>query len=266
MDLITAARDATVIDLAHPLERGIPVSPNHPGFEIAMMRRHGDMVRSDGGSAANEMFTLGGHVGTHIDALGHVSQDGRLYGGGDAAAASTNRGLSELGADTIPMIVTRGVMLDIAGVHGVETLDPGYEITVDDLNSAEELAGTSVQSGDAVLLRTGWSSHWDNTDTFRGQTGGAPGPGEPAAEWLLARDIMLAGGETIAFEVIRPGAGHATLPVHRRFLVDTGTYIVEVLNLDALAAAKAYVSLFILTPLKIVGGTGSPSRPIALVS
>lgn len=264
-DLIKLAADATVVDLAHPLERGIPVSPNHPGFEIAMMRRHGDMVRSDGGSAANEMFTLGGHVGTHIDALGHVSQDGLLYGGIDASSASTNRGLTAHGVDTIEPIVCRGILLDVAEVHGVDVLEAGYEITAADLEAAEERTGTTVQAGDAVLLRSGWATHWSDVATFRGQSGGAPGPGLDAANWLLDRNIRLAGGETIAFEVIRPGAGHATLPVHRRFLVDTGTYIVEVMDLTAIASAARGAFLFVLAPLKITGGTGSPSRPIALI-
>ena len=138
-------------------------------------------------------------------------------------------------------------------------------MSASDLETAERRAGTTVQAGDAVLLRSGWASHWSDTDTFRGQAGGAPGPGLDAANWLLDRDIHLAGAETIAFEVIRPGEGHATLPVHRRFLVDTGTYIVEVMDLTAVAEVADGPFLFVLAPLKITGGTGSPSRPIALL-
>ncbi|MGC1210814.1 MAG: cyclase family protein, partial [Micromonospora sp.] len=67
----------------------MPCSPNHPGFRMSLIRRHGDMVRPDGGSAANEMIVTGGHVGTHVDALSHVSHDGKLHGGVDAAAAQT---------------------------------------------------------------------------------------------------------------------------------------------------------------------------------
>ena len=100
-----AVGSARVIDLAHPWERGMPVSPNHPAFQLAMMRRHGDMVLSDGGSAANEIFVLGGHVGTHIDALGHVSQDGLMYGGIAAADSQSNLGLTALGVETIDPIL-----------------------------------------------------------------------------------------------------------------------------------------------------------------
>ena len=264
MDLQQLTR-ARVIDLAHPMERGMPVSPNHPAFEIAMMRRHGDVVRPDGGSAANEMITLGGHVGTHIDALGHVSQDGLLHGGVEASGVQTNRGLGALGIDTVEPIVGRGVLLDVAAFHGIEYLPPAYEITVEDLEAAEQAGGAGVRTGDSVLIRTGWAAHWGDPALFRGQIDGAPGPGAAAGRWLADRRVRLVGGETIAFEVIRPGAGHATLPVHRILLVEAGIHIVETMNLTELAATGSAEFVLVVAPLKIVGGTGSPIRPIALI-
>jgi kynurenine formamidase len=230
-----------------------------------MMRRHGDMVRSDGGSAANEMFVLGGHVGTHIDALGHVSQDGLMYGGIDAASSQSNHGLTQLGIDTVDPILCRGVMLDVAAYRGIEVLEPGSEVTIDDLEGAADAAGLTVGAGDAVLIRTGWSEHWGDADLFRGQVAGAPGPGEAAAMWLVERDVRVTGAETIAYEVIRPGEGHATLPVHRILLVQAGINIMEVMNLAPLAVADVHEFLFVAAPLKIVGGTGSPMRPLAVV-
>jgi kynurenine formamidase len=256
---------ARVIDLAQPMERGMPVSPNHPAFEIAMMRRHGDVVRPDGGSAANDMITLGGHVGTHIDALGHVSQDGMLHGGVEAAGVQSNRGLAALGIDTVEPIVGRGILLDLAAAHRVDCLPPAYEITVEDMEDAERRAGVEVREGDSVLIRTGWARHWRDPDMFRGQIDGAPGPGAAAGRWLADRRVRLAGGETIAFEVIRPGAGHATLPVHRVLLVEAGIHIIETMDLTRLAAAGSPEFVLVVAPLKIVGGTGSPIRPIALV-
>ena len=264
MDLQQLTR-ARVIDLAHPLERGMPVSPNHPAFEMAMMRRHGDVVRPDGGSAANEMITIGGHVGTHIDALGHVSQDGLLHGGVEASGVQTNRGLGALGIDTVEPIVGRGVLLDVAAHHGIECLPAAYEITVEDLEAAEQAGGVEVEEGDSVLIRTGWAAHWRDPDLFRGQIDGAPGPGAAAGRWLADRRVRLVGGETIAFEVIRPGAGHATLPVHRILLVEAGIHIVETMNLTELAATGSAEFVLVVAPLKIVGGTGSPIRPIALI-
>ena len=84
--LLTAVRGGVrLIELGHPFSTGMPCSPNHPGFRMTLIRRHGDMVRPDGGSASNEIIVTGGHVGTHVDALSHVSHDGLMYGGVDAA-------------------------------------------------------------------------------------------------------------------------------------------------------------------------------------
>lgn len=257
-------RRKSVIDLAQPLRRGIPVSPNHPAFEMALIRRHGDMMRPDGGSAANELIVLGGHVGTHIDAPAHVSHNGMLYGGVEAASVTSNTGFSQLGIDSIDPIACRGVLLDLVEVRG-DYVPAGDEVTVDDLEAALELAGVDIEPGDAVLLRTGWSRHWDDPDTFLGTVHGTPGPGVAAGRWLADRHPLLVGAETIAFERIPPGQGHAILPVHRILLVDNGIYIVECMNLDALAAAGVHEFFFVLAPLYVVGATGAPTRPLAFV-
>jgi hypothetical protein len=97
------AANARVIDLANPIEAGMPVSPNHPGFKMALQRRHGDMVRADGGSAANEMIMIGGHTGTHVDALCHVSHQGKLHGGVDALGAQQGGRFRSLGVETCSM-------------------------------------------------------------------------------------------------------------------------------------------------------------------
>src|SRR5205823_1114110 len=103
--LIPLASAARVYDLAQPLEAATPVSPSHPPFRMALTRRHGDVVRPGGGSGANELLSLSGHAGTHLDALCHVSCDGRLFGGLDAVAASRGGRFQLLGVETVaPMI------------------------------------------------------------------------------------------------------------------------------------------------------------------
>lgn len=256
--------DVRVVDLGHEMFFGMPASRNHPSFQMALVRRHGDMIRDDGGSAANEMIVTGGHVGTHLDALGHVSQDGRVFGGAAAADIQTSSGLSDLGIDGFEPMVGRGVLLDVAAVHGTDVLEAGYEVTAADLARAEEAAGVEIGPGDAVLIGTGWSAFWPSPD-FGGHEHGTPGPGVEAARWLAERRIRVAGGETIAFEVTRPGMGHATLPVHRVLLVESGINIVEVMDFRALRATGRSEFGFVLSPLKIRGGTGSPVRPLALI-
>ena len=90
MNILDTAADLAgwkQFDLSRPYVIGMPQSPNHPRYGHSLPRRHGDMVRADGGSAANDHITMGTHVGTHIDALAHVSHDGKMYGDRDAGAA-----------------------------------------------------------------------------------------------------------------------------------------------------------------------------------
>jgi kynurenine formamidase len=223
------------------------------------------MIRSDGGSAANEIIVTGGHVGTHVDALCHVSQDGKLHGDIDAASVQSQHGFSVLGIETMEPVICRGVHLDVATARDIDCLPPGEEVTVADLEAAELQAGVEVRAGDAVLIRTGWAHHWADPEIFRGQVGGAPGPGPEAGRWLADRRIRVTGAETIAYEQIAPGEGHATLPVHRILLVESAIHIIEAMNLMPLADAGVYEFLFVLAPLQLIGATGSPVRPLAVV-
>ena len=252
-------------DLAQGFEPGMPQSPNHPAFQLALVRRHGDVIRPDGGSAANEMIVTGCHVGTHIDALCHVSQDGLLYNRVRAADVTSNRGFSKYSVDQIDPFVGRGVFLDVAKLRGTPVLAPGEAVTADDLQAASAAANVAVAEGDAVLIGTGWSTLWADKRAYEGQVDGAPGPDESAADWLSSRKIRLAGSETIAFEQITPGRAHATLPVHRKLLVEHGINIIETMKLHELARDNVHEFLFVLTPLKLIGATGSPVRPLALV-
>ncbi|MGW0808688.1 cyclase family protein [Nonomuraea sp. NPDC002799] len=258
-----ALAEARVFDLAQPLRTGMPQSPNHAPFRMLLERRHGDVVRADGGSAANEVIVTGGHVGTHVDALAHVSQDGLLHGGQDAAAVQGHQGFTALGIDAFDPYVGRAVVLDVAAVHGVATLPPGYEITPDDLDEAAR--GLDVRAGEALLIGTGWSRHWADPGLFTGQSHGAPGPGAAAGRWLAERRPRLVGAESIAFEHIAPGRGHATLPVHRILLVESGINIVETMRLSELLDSGHREVLLIVAPLPLVGATGAPVRPLALV-
>jgi kynurenine formamidase len=263
--LAAVVQGVRTIELGQPLFTGMPCSPNHPGFRMALTRRHGDMRRPDGGSASSEVIITGGHVGTHIDALAHVSHDGKLHGGVDAAAAQAGGAFTELGVEQIPPLVARAVLLDVAATHGVDILEPGYGITRQDLIDAAERAGVLPGPGDIALVRTGWARNFPDAETYLGQTGGVPGVTEEAAEWLTAQDIVATGADTTAYEQIPPGDGHRVLPVHRHLLVEHGVYIMEHLNLEEVAARGLTEFVMVVAPLRIVGGTGSPIRPIAVV-
>lgn len=254
-DVLRSIANARVYDLAQEWKQGMPHWPTHPPFLYGLRASHGDVVLPGGGSSASEVITLGGHVGTHIDALCHFSCDGRLHGGTEAATVqSVEHGFATLGIGSVAPIVRRGVLFDVAGEAG--ELEPGRAITAADL---ERAARAELRSGDVALIRTGWARYWDQPRRMANHQ--APGPNLEAAQWLSARGIFAAGSDTLAFEVTPA----PSMPVHIHLLVEKGIHIIEALNLERLASDSVYEFLFIASPLKISGGTGSPIRPLALV-
>lgn len=252
-----------VYDLAHSLNTHIPCSPNHPGFKIALLRRHGDHVRSDGTTGANEMFVTGSHVGTHIDALCHVAHEDTLYGGHSASEAQSSGLFTVHGAETIEPIVEVGVLLDMPRHFGVRGLEPGQGISADDVRQAAFSQGVDLMSAGVILIRTGWSEHFGNSAAFVGLETGVPGLDASAADLFVELNVRAVGSDTIAFEQILPGLGHALLPVHKRLIVDAGVHILEVLHLETLASARLTRFAFVAASIKIVGATGAPVRPLA---
>ena len=185
--LIDLVSEARVYDLGRPMSNGMAQSPNHPPFRHCLDRRHGDRVRADGGSAAADLITTGCHVGTHVDALAHVSHEGRLHGGADAEEAQSGGRFTALGIHELAPYAGRGVLLDIPGLLGVECCDGGREITVAELEAAAERQQTPVRPGDAVLVRSGWGAHFDDAELYGGARSGVPGVGAAGARWLADR-------------------------------------------------------------------------------
>jgi kynurenine formamidase len=255
-----------LVELGQPFFTGMPCSPNHPGFRMTLIRRHGDMVRADGGSAANEIIVTGGHVGTHVDALSHVSHDGVMYGGVDAAQAQVGGAFRALGAELTPAFLRRGVLLDVAVTLGVDVLAPGQAVGAAELQAALDRCGTDLRPGDVALVRTGWAQHFDDAERYLSRADGVPGVTPDGGRWLADAGVSATGSDTTAFEQILPGAGHSVLPVHRILLVEKGIHIIEHMALEEASAAGLTEFTFVMAPLRIVGGTGSPVRPLAAVS
>jgi kynurenine formamidase len=259
LDLISHSR---LYDLAQPYFVGMPHHPSHPPFLFSLTKMHGDYVMPNGGSSTSEALALGGHLGTHIDALCHFSCGGKLHGGHDVASAqSYSGGMKEHSIDTLAPIVRRGILLDIAGQQNVASLPTDFEITPEHMEASARTLGIEIKSGDIVLLRTGWGAFFSDVPRFESQMHG-PGPSEKAARWLSSKDIFAAGSDTINFELVPS----RTMPVHVHLLVESGIHIIECLNLEQLAADHVYEFVFVASPLKIRGGTGSPIRPFALTA
>jgi kynurenine formamidase len=258
------AAGVEIFDLSQPTFVGMSQSSMHPKFQLTLQRRHGDLVRPDGGSGANELIVTGGHVGTHIDAFAHISHDGRLLGGIDAAEAQRGGRLRQHGAETIAPLLCRGVLLDIPRAKDIPRCIDDYEVTRADLEAALKLTGTTLREGDAVLIRTGWAQLYDDPPAFEGLNNGTPGPGAEGARFLADFKPRAIGSDTIPLERIPPAKAVPSLPVHRLLLVDRGIHIIEILNLEEIADRNVNVFTFFLSPLKIVGATGAPARPLAI--
>lgn len=157
----------------------------------------------------------------------------------------------------------RGVFLDIPGLKGKQRLDPGEGITETDLKEA--LGDTALNEGDVVLIRTGWTQLYADPVAYKGHSTGTPGVNAEAGRWLASRKIRAAGADTISFEQVALGPDLYKRPVHGVLLWENGIHIIEVMDLEELAKDKVKEFLFILSPLKLVGATASPVRPLAIV-
>ncbi|MBV8613737.1 MAG: cyclase family protein, partial [Acetobacteraceae bacterium] len=216
--------------------------------------------RPGGFQFAEDTVVLPLHLGTHIDALCHAWCDDHLYNGFPGSTVRSTTGALRCGIDKMKPLVTRGVLLDIVRLRGTVAA-PGDVIGRAELEAAAASAGVTLRQGDAVLIRTGW---------LEGQTTGSvdfnaePGIDVEAALWLASRDVAMVGADNFAVETLPFPAG-TVFPVHQRLIRDHGIPLLEGMVLRPLAEAGGTVFLFIVTPLPVVGGTGSPVAPVAVL-
>lgn len=268
--LISMLKAARVIELNFIWDSKSPILGLNPPFAIGLHSSHKQTAGAiPGGIAYAEdmMFFSGQHGAPTIDALGHISDNGKLFGGLDAAASESPSGLLALGIETYPKerLVNRGVLLDVARYKKVDALDSGYEITVEDLEGTAKSEGVDIQPGDSVLIRTGYGKFFES-DRAK-YSGFRPGPGENAARWLASKKIFLTGDDQMSYEVV-PQKG-TVFPCHRILIADSGIYLVENLNLEelsqALARQNAYEFLLVLNPPRMRGATGAPVNAFAII-
>ena len=256
-----------VIDLEQPRRQGMPVIGVHqPGYAYFLHRRHEDSYRPERQgprSGSSGVIVAMEHSGTHIDAICHQAEDLRLYGGVPARDAATSTGYLHHGVEEIAPIVARGVLLDVAAHRGVDEVPAGDAISADELRVCAERAGVAVGAGDVVLVRVGNARNWDDPDRYLA----AAGVAGDASAWLAGLGVLAVGADNMAWDVIgrHDDAYGCELPGHLVLLARHGIYIIENLALDELAAAGRSVFTFVCAPLKLVGATGSPVRPLALL-
>jgi len=254
-------RDGKTYELGKVLDGTIPMSPGRT-FALNVQRTSGPNGRNQQGGNEETVFTELGQMGTQFDGLAHQQLGPHLYNCVEAEKVARRGGFTKLGVEKAGSFFARGVLLDIAALKGVDMLPDDYMITVADIEAAMTRQNVEVRKGDAVLIRTGWGRLWtvDNARFIKGE----PGIGLEAAEFLVKRNVMMVGSDNWAVEV-RPYPDRGLfLPVHGYLLNVNGIYLIENLDLEALARDKANEFAFIVAPLKLRGGTGSSVAPIAV--
>jgi len=213
-------------------------------------------------SYTGSAFSMYSHTGTHIDALNHFGIDGRIYNNFTADEHLGDRGWKVTGAETIPPIVARGVLIDIAKSKGVAALASGYRITKADIEAALRTQKVMLQRGDVVMLRTGRMKIYNDAKAY---TDNPPGLGMDAARFLVeTKEIMVIGADNLSLEAFPSEIKGNYIPVHTYLLAQHGVTIMELVNLEELAKDGVYEFAFIGAPLKLRGADAAPMRPIAL--
>jgi kynurenine formamidase len=254
-------REGNVYELGKLLDSSMPRSPGR-SFALEVKRTGGPNGRNQQRGNEETVYTELGQMGTQFDGLAHQGLGPHLYNCIDNDKVATRRGFTKLGVEKVGSLFTRGVMLDIAQLKGVDILPDAYEITVADLEGAMRRQEVDFGPGDAVLIRTGWGQLYavDNARFMKGE----PGIGVAAAEFLARRNVMLVGSDNWAVEVRPNPDPDLFLPVHGFMLTVNGIFVVENLDLEALSRDRVSEFAFIVQPLKLKSGTGSSVAPMAV--
>jgi kynurenine formamidase len=254
-------RTGEVFELGRVLRPDMPFSPGRQ-FVMQMKRTNMNPGPNQRGSNEEIVTTEMGQVGTQFDGLTHQTIGDSLYNCVKLDQVATRTGFTKLGMENVPALMTRGVLIDVAALKGVDMLPDTYPITIDDLQRALQRQKLTLQPGDAVIVNTGWGRLWDKDGARYLKTN--PGLTTAAAEWLAKQDPMLIGSDNGPVGVTPDPDPKLSNPVHQITLVVNGIHLLENLKLDELAGKQVYEFALIVQPLKIQGGTGSTVAPMAI--
>lgn len=260
---VAEVRTGEVLPLAAPITGGRGFGlVGRPDPVHLMLRDGGDyaagLPERGGFGFADDVLTVPTHGVSHLDALSHVWRDGLMYNG-IASTSVTSRGARRLGIEKIPPVVTRGVFVDAARGGGRAAADP---VRLGELQSLLAEAGVDLRPGDALLVRTGWLS------ASRAGAAGASawcGLHFDCGPWLAERQVVLVGADNPGVEAFPSGDADCQVPMHLELIRDHGILLAELLDLEALAAAGRATFLFVVAPLPLTGGVGSPVAPVAIL-
>jgi kynurenine formamidase len=270
-------------ELGHIYERTMPQYGDRPYF--LSVQPAAPPQKEGAGSVHRDYFTgFIGQMGTQFDAFGHQGQAVRMadgsvksvyYNGFTEQELTGTRqgvdGLEALGVEHVKPIITRGILIDVAGLKGVPVLDSRYEVTMADVRAALEKAGiseSSIEAGDAILFNYGWAVNWANPQKYNdsrffvGENQGSPGIGLEVARWLVSKRVSMTGADSCCVQA-QPPVMPGPRTVHHE-LLNNGVLMLENMDLRELARDRVYEFLYLNLTERIKGATGSPVRPIAV--
>ncbi len=263
-------KSGKVYDLSHEIYNGMPgrQSAHGPFFYLLSQRVYDHreplrpLTKNKFGGALCRM-ELVDHLGTHLDALNHISYDNKFYNGNDAYELSATYGTLKLGIDSTPSIVTRGIMVD--ATDGNDMMDPGEPVSVNLVQEYLRHRNISVNPGDAIFFYTGVGKLWKEPQEYNKYYEKSPGIGMELAKWLAEKKVSVTGSDTPSTEVIPAELEGTRLPVHQYLITKNGIRLIDNINLNELASDKVSEYMFVLSPMKIRGATASPVSPLAIV-
>jgi kynurenine formamidase len=254
-------KSGEIIELGHVLNASMPFFGTRR-FDVHTKRTFMNQPSNRRGSNEEILVSEIGQVGTQLDGFAHQTIADKAYNCFKVDDISSRGGFTKLGIEKVGTLITRGVLIDVAGLKGVDILPDTYEITVQDLQQALQRQNLQLRPGDAVIIHTGWGKLWakDNARYVKS----CPGIGIAAAQWLAQQDPMLVGSDNWPVEVAPNPDPQISLPVHQILLVVNGIHLLENMRLEEVAAKRVHEFAFVMQPLKLQGFSGASVAPIAI--
>jgi kynurenine formamidase len=256
-------RTGKVYPLAVPIDKNLPAY-RHRSFHLYNVQPE----EAGGKTSGPNKFTLNDElvngwtgVGTQLNGLGHIGIDNTYYNGNSARDFVTTEGVTKLGIENVPPMVTRGVVLDMIAHFGQPIVPADTEFSVADLKAVLKAEGVTLRKGDVVLFNTGWLDLIGKDDKKFLEV--EPGIGMEAAEWLAAQGIVAFGGDTWATEIY-PAKDGQEFPINQFMLAKKGIYNLELIDSRALVRDKAFEFMFVLGQPLYKGSTQVNINPIAI--
>lgn len=266
------ARSGTVVDMGRILDDDTPKFPGrywHQSVDTSAYLTNPRRPDAHGlGWGKNEINWITEiqsgtfQVGTQLDSIGHIQAGDRFYNGWRAKDVVEPWGLGKFGMESVPPIITRGVLVDVATYKGVQRLPKGYVITLQDVQGALKREGVDLRAGDAVLFHTGWGGLWgkDNTEFLSGE----PGLGMAAVNWLYEKRVAITGADTWSYGPVPGEDAERPFLVPQTMYVKLGFFALDNLATEELARRKVYQFMFVVTHAKTRGSTAAVVSPAAI--